>query len=239
MEKTVQLFMLPYAGGNISSFNKLISCLDERIEAVTVEYSGRGSRRGEGYITGYAPFLVDIINYINAYRNTDLPYILFGYSMGSALVYDVIRSGELLATPILVIVCARGFVEHCTESMNYAFLEEIQFVEKVKQLGGIDDKILNNKRFLDIYLEPIKSDYWIWSQFKYEVLQIKINCDIVAFFCNEDTPRELVHEWSQITSGDSHFYEFGENHFFVNVYYKEMAKIINRQVLSMNFNSCI
>ena len=161
MDKTVQLFMLPYAGGNISSFNKLISCLDERIEAITVEYSGRGSRRGEGYITGYEPFVVDIINYIHAHRNTDLPYILFGYSMGSALVYDVIRSSEILATPILVIVCARGFVE------------------------------------------------------------------------------QLVHGWSQITSGDSHFYEFSENHFFVNVYYKEMAEIINCLVQSMNLDSCI
>lgn len=231
MEKRLQLFLVPFAGGNANSFNKLISCLDNYVEAITVEYPGRGTRYGEGYINDYNTFLEDVAAYINNRRNLNLPYILLGYSLGSALIYDLIRLNKIDKEPELLILCARGFVAHRVESQRYTFLGEDEFIEKVRCLGGVDERILSNKRFFNLYMEPLKNDYQIWSQYTYIELNNKLSCDILTFFCNTDTPRELVYDWKQITTGNVSYYEFGNNHFFINEHYQEMADIINKKMM--------
>ena len=60
METVVQLFLLPFAGGNSASFNEMVNYLDPRIEPLTIEYSGRLSRNKDGYITNYKDFLIDV-----------------------------------------------------------------------------------------------------------------------------------------------------------------------------------
>lgn len=52
----IQLFMLPYAGGDHASFNKILPYLNKNIEPVTIEYSGRGNRRKETFIKEYQKF---------------------------------------------------------------------------------------------------------------------------------------------------------------------------------------
>ena len=47
MDKKVQLFLLPYAGGNAFSFYKVSRFIDSKIEVIPVEYSGRGTRANE------------------------------------------------------------------------------------------------------------------------------------------------------------------------------------------------
>ncbi len=233
MEKKIQLFLLPFAGGNAKSFNKLISCLDESIEAISIEYAGRGARRKNNFILEYNAFLEDVAAFIKDKRNTNLPYALLGYSMGSALVYDLIRTNVLDSSPQIMVLCARGFLDHQFMSQKYAFLGEDEFIEKVKRLGGMDERILQNRRFLDIYLEPLKSDYKVWSQYKYIPLPQNIGNDILVFYSEADSPKETVEGWKDITTGTTEMYEFGHNHFFINEYYMEMANIINNKIITL------
>jgi surfactin synthase thioesterase subunit len=134
------------------------------------------------------------------------------------------------SNPELLILCARGFVAHKVESQSYAYLSEDELIDKVRQLGGVDERILRNKRFFKIYMEPLKYDYQIWSQYTYMELFNKINSDILTFYCNADTPYEQVYGWKQITTGKVDFYEFGSNHFFLQDHYQEIADIINSKL---------
>lgn len=42
--KQIQLFLVPFAGGNLYSFKNLDKHLDSRIDVVPIEYAGRGRR---------------------------------------------------------------------------------------------------------------------------------------------------------------------------------------------------
>lgn len=231
MEKKIQLFLLPFAGGNANSYNKLISCLDESIDAVSVEYAGRGERRKEDFILEYELFLEDAASFIMSKRNKALPYAILGYSLGSALVYDIVRTASLDRAPQLMIICARGFLANQFKSQKYASLGEEEFIEKVRQLGGFDERILQNRRFLNIFLEPLKADYGIWSQYRYLPLSQKIDSDMLIFYSEADSPRETVEGWRDITTGQVQMYEFGHNHFFINEHYADMANIINDNLI--------
>ena len=47
MNHKIQLFLLPYAGGSSFSFMKLVHFLNPQIEAIPIEYAGRGRRKEE------------------------------------------------------------------------------------------------------------------------------------------------------------------------------------------------
>lgn len=232
MSKQIQLFLLPFAGGNANSFRNLIDELDENIEAIPVEYSGRGERHRDGFLANYTDFFDDVVLYINRHRNEKLPYAVLGYSLGSALAFDILSKDKVKGgSPVHAIFCARGNLKTENKSQDYYYLAEEEFVERIIELGGMDERILSNKRFLDIYLRPIRADYKIWSQYKYNEADRNLECDLTVFYSDKDITCVNPLGWTELTSGHVDFFEMGENHFFILDYYKEMADEINKVLL--------
>lgn len=223
-EKKLQLFLLPFAGGNSASFNKLEPLLDSRIEMHTIEYAGRLTRHREPFIQDYNDFIKDAAEQINRVR-TSQPYAILGYSLGSVVVYDLVRQKMINGNPVHAFLCARGSVFKNSDSQNYAHLSDEEFNAKMKSLGGIDERILNNKRFLSIYMKPVRADYVIWSQYKF--FEGVIPCSATLIYSPLDELSEGARDWEKLVQGRTDFYEMGENHFFIINHWKEIADIIN------------
>lgn len=224
--KRMQLFLLPFAGGNSASFHCLTELLDECIDVVCVEYAGRLSRRKEAYITEYKDFLKDTADYINAKRNGS-PFSILGYSLGSVLAFDLVTKKMIYGEPEHCFICARGDLRNKGISQTYHELTDDEFVQKMICLGGFDQRILDNKRFLDIYMEPVRRDYEVWCKYKYIEHNSKILCNTTVIYCAEDPMCADIYGWKDLIKGNVEFYEFGHDHFFINQYYKEIAEIIN------------
>lgn len=224
--KKIQLFLLPFAGGNATSFNRLTELLDDRIEAICVEYLGRLSRRKEKFITEYEDFLNDTANYINARRN-GLPVSILGYSLGSVLAFDLITKEMINGEPIYCFICARGDLKDKSISQRYHELPDAEFTQKMIGLGGFDQRILDNKRFLEIHMKPVRMDYIVWSKYQYKDEGLKIPCGMTVIYSPQDPLSANAHGWEGLTDGNIDFYELGDNHFFISQRYKEMADIIN------------
>lgn len=227
--KKIQLFLLPYAGGNSVSFKRLTELLDDDVEAISVEYAGRLSRHKEEYITDYGEFLEDTAHYINARRN-GLPISILGYSLGSVLAFDLIIKKKVEGDLKHCFACARSDLRDESISQKYYKLSNLEFTQKMIDLGGFDQRILDNKRFLEIYMEPVRKDYIVWSQYKYREEGNKIPCNTTVIYSSRDLLSNNVYGWKDLTEGDIDFYELGENHFFINQYYREMAEIINHHL---------
>lgn len=227
-DKRVQLFLLPFAGGTSASFNQLAGLLDRRIEAVSVEYAGRLGRRGEPYITEYGSFLQDVADYIAARRN-GLPFAVLGYSLGSALAFDLIAGGMVACGDIRhCFACARGNLKNRSISQEYHGLSDGEFARKMAELGGFDGRILENRRFRDIYMRPARMDYMVWSQYRYRTDGRKMACDTTVIYSPQDPLSADAGAWRDFTDGNVSFYELGDGHFFIRRHYREMAGIINR-----------
>ncbi|MCI8466539.1 MAG: thioesterase [Lachnospiraceae bacterium] len=226
----IQLFLLPFAGGNSASFHRLTEHLDPCIETICVEYAGRLSRRKEAYITKYKEFLKDTAAFINV-RRKKLPFALLGYSLGSVLVYDLIVNQMLYGEADHCFICSRGDLKDENISQEYRDLSDKEFVQKMKELGGFDEKILENRRFLKIYMEPVRMDYLVWSDYRYIEQGRKIPCNTTVIYSSQDPLSAGAHEWKSLVSAETDFYELGENHFFINQYYKEMAELIHQHLI--------
>lgn len=228
MEKRLQLFLLPFAGGNSTSLKKLISLLNAEIEAIPVEYAGRVTRHNEKFIENYDEFLTDVALYIKERRNSELPYAVFGYSLGSVLTYDLLSQGLIDGVPSHAFVCAKGSLFHKSASQYYQKLPDKEFIKEIIALGGTDKRILQNERFLNIYMQPVRADYIIWGQYSYK--PGRIPCNATAIYSDKDPAAKGVHDWSKIVDGVIEYYEMGTNHFFINQYWHSVADIVNNHL---------
>ncbi len=226
----MQLFILPFAGGNSASFNELVNSLDAGIEPITIEYSGRLTRGKEEYITKYNDFLADVASQIRE-RRDGKPWALLGYSLGSVLAYDI-ASRELVDDMIKhVFICARGDLKSRYISQRYSGLNDEEFAQKIVELGGFDERLMANKRFLNIYMKPVRSDYIVWGDYSFDDDGRKISCDATMIYSEKDPLCSGVRAWDDLCDGKTDYYEMGENHFFIREHYADMAEIISKKLL--------
>lgn len=226
--KQLQLFLLPFAGGSSVSFKKLTALLDSRIESITIEYAGRMTRRGEPYIDNYECFLMDVAKQIYKQKKSEIPYAVFGYSLGSVLIYDLLSQNLLGGSPVHAFVCAKGSLFDRNKDKDDNERSENDFIQEIAMLGGTDERILKNERFHEIFLRPVKADFAVWEQYVYK--EGKIPCDATAIYSEKDPAAYGVHDWSKIVEGSVCYYEMGSNHFFINQYWQRVAEIINEQL---------
>lgn len=227
-EKQIQLFILPYAGGSIASFKRLTDLLDDRIDVVTVEYPGRGTRAKEPLVETIWDLLDDAIRYCQKRRKDNLSYSVMGYSMGSVLAYEMLSRKAIQGELKHLFISAE--VSPKDRSLELRKLEnptEERILARARQLGGLDERLLINKRFSDIYIKPMLSDYCLFFEYRFQDNSSMIKADTTFFYCEQDTALSDVKKWKDLIDGKFDFHEYGDNHFFINQYYEDMAKVIN------------
>ncbi|MBQ9765492.1 MAG: thioesterase [Lachnospiraceae bacterium] len=230
MNKKIQLFCVPFAGGSEVSFKEMISLLDERIEAVPIEYPGRGRRKADAVYEKMDELILDVKRQIESARNKNIPFALMGYSMGCEIVFDLAQS-VLEESPAYLFLAAREAIKYDTRGHDYCLLDKDEFARRIVELGGIDQRLTRDKRFLDIYMRHIYEDYKLLHDYVYKPEKGPIRQNTTVFYSEKDTPFAKVEEWKEVVTGTIDFYEFGDNHFFINQYAKEMADIISDKLL--------
>lgn len=233
MSEQMQLFIFPYAGGSVAAFKRLTDLIDERIETVTVEYTGRGSRSKIPLADSLDALLSDAIGYCQERRKQNLPYAVMGYSMGSVLAYEMLvrksLPGELRHLFISAEVSPK---DRSLELRKVDNPTEERILERARKLGGLDERMLKNRRFADIYIRPMVSDYRLFFDYRFGGYEEKIRTDTTFFYCEKDTALEDIKKWTELIDGKFDYHELGQNHFFINQYSGEMAKIINETLCS-------
>lgn len=230
-KKIIQLFIFPYAGGSAAAFKRLSDLIDEHVEVITVEYPGRGSRSKEPLADSLWDMLDDAISFCNMRRNINIPYAVMGYSMGSILAYEMLARNVIRGELRHFFVSAEVSPEDRTLELRKVQNPSTErILERAKQLGGLDERLLTNKRFSEIYIKPMVHDYQLFFEYRFSGNKEKLNVDTTFFYCDKDTSVEDVQKWIKLINGKYEFHEMGNNHFFINEFYREMAGIINKSL---------
>lgn len=160
-----------------------------------------------------------------------MPYAIMGYSMGSVLAYEMLVRkaipGELKHFFVAAEVSPK---DRALELRKVADPTEERIMERALKLGGLDERMLGNPRFKQIYLKPMLSDYRLFFNYQFGEYIEKIKVDTTFMYCEKDTALSDVRKWDELIEGVFDYHQIGDNHFFINQHYLKMAEIINNNM---------
>ena len=160
------------------------------------------------------------------------PYALMGYSMGSIVVYEVLRrlTAEQKRLPEHVFLAAHEPLLR----PEFAALAKEERTERIRRavsmFGGVPDKLMNNDTFWRIYMPVYEADFgMIWS---YDFAQMQYTASVPAtfFYASQDIADESMRLWDRFFTGTNSYHSFSGNHFFLREHEEQIAALIAEQL---------
>lgn len=227
MQIKPQIYCFTYAGGNASFFDEIEKDLPS-YDLVKVEYPGHGSRHRERCANSFSELADDICPEMErTYKGG--AYALFGYSMGSIVLAEVLRrilSEGRMPIPDRVFLAAHE-PHSKAELVGFTENELDEWVkERTIKFGAVPETLMNNKVFWRTYIPLYRADYSIIGKYRFEHLDLKTNIPATIFYSETDTPLTEMRGWKNHFVGDIDFYRYEGSHFFIRQHHKEMAAII-------------
>lgn len=230
--KVINVFCLPFAGGNKYSYRGYREKAPSSINFISLEYPGRGARIREPLLTDADAIVNDL--YLNIAAIADKQdYAIYGHSLGGLISYLLTR--KLIENshnpPIhLFISGTTGPSSNSRTEKKRHLLPKDEFIQELKDLQGMPDEILNNEELLE-YCEPIlRSDFKISENYTYK------NCDplnipvTVITGDEEDMETEDIELWQKETKHIVDFKRFPGKHFFIYNHARDIVQIISNKL---------
>lgn len=229
----MQLFCFPYAGGTADFFNQLKPWFPPSIELVKLEYAGHGARRREPAYADFSQLADDLYAAVKRMYRPGEDYALFGYSMGSVAAAEVLsrilRKKEL-PPPMWMFLAAHG-PSVKGELRNFRGDEADEWVKRrTIVLGGVPEKLLENRTFWRVYLPLYRADYTLITNYDFRRLTLACEIPLTGLYGSQDILSEEMGAWKRYFQGECEFVEFEGSHFFITEHQKEVVELIVKQL---------
>lgn len=213
---SVRLFCLPYAGGAASIYEPWRDAFGADVEVCAIEPPGRQTRLRESAYTRLEPLVDALATAIT--DELDVPYALFGHSMGSLLAFELARE-----------LRRRGVVEPCALFVAGGAAPRLpslrppvhdaadaQVFARLRELGGLPAEVHEEPELMRLFLPTIRADFALFETYEYRP-EPPLDCPVVAFTGSHDreiTPARLA-PWSEETTGRFDYHVLPGGHFFL------------------------
>ena len=215
---TRRLFCLPYAGGGVAPYRLWFKSLPEDIEVFAAQLPGRESRLRAEPLPSIAAMVDALLPAIEA--ASDLPYAIFGHSMGALVAFELTRALEARGAraPSRLFVSARRAPDEPDPKPPVHALPESQFLDELQErYGAIPDAVRNEPELLALMLPVLRAD--IRAVETYAPLPgPKVQCPLYVYGGDADThpfPAQLPH-WERMAERVMRIRLFHGDHFYLN-----------------------
>lgn len=233
MNTGLNVFCLPFAGGNKYSYRDYKEKAPSSINFISLEYPGRGARIREPLISDTSALVEDLYGSIAELVNKDT-YAIYGHSLGGLISYlltrKLLENGHRPPVHLFVTGTTGPSSNSRTEKKRH-LLPKNEFIQELKDLQGMPDEILNNDELLEYYEPILRSDFKASENYIYK------NCDpldipiTVITGSEEDMEEEDIKLWQKETKQIVHFKSFPGGHFFIYNHAMEIVQIISNKLL--------
>ena len=224
--KDFTLFMLPFGGGNETSYQKFEQYLDKKIKMINGEAPGHGRRIKEPLLKNMY-LIAD--TYFDQFKNLiKEPYAIYGHSMGAYIGHLMIQRivDEKLPLPKHFFITSKVAPSRNYNKKRSIYTDE-QFVRHLRDLKGMPDAILGNEELLKIFLPIIRSDFDALDLYKYKAREpYPVDMTLMGG-THEDVTDEQLTDWKKETNGTFSFERLEGYHFWIFDHLPELCKRIN------------
>jgi medium-chain acyl-[acyl-carrier-protein] hydrolase len=224
----LRLFWFHHAGGNGQSYRSWTRLFPRDWDIVFVEYPGRGQHvhlpparslaaLGELVLPSVVPLL-------------DVPYALFGHSMGSLVAFAVARRAAELRTrpPSWLGVSGHQAPHRAARAVRGVHqLSDEALADVIHGIGGTPLPLLSDPRFRDAFFAVIRADLEVCETYV-AAREPRLAIPISAYFGADDPTLSSseVCAWSELTTGAFRARPFAGGHFFLTAAKAELANDI-------------
>ncbi|MBN2534294.1 MAG: thioesterase [Spirochaetales bacterium] len=210
-----RLFCFHFAGGGASVFKRWNNSLPGQIELCAVQLPGREERYEEPAFTCYKDAVSHLMPELLPFL--DRPFFFFCHSMGTIigfhLVLEIIEKYGL--HPVHIFFSSSAAPHNKPLFKKISHLADDQFIQEIKNFGGIPSQILNNPDFIKILLPILRKDFQLIESFEYSE-GMKLHCPLTIFGGKDDraVPVNKLEGWDRVTLEKANIQLFPGNHFY-------------------------
>ena len=223
----IRLFCFPYAGGNASTYIDWSQYLPDFVEVIAIQPPGRANRLGETSISCMDE-LTDKITQSFSDDLLDVPYMVFGHSLGARVAFEVMIKMKKMGKKLPTHFFASASRAPSEPTMDRAIhvLPEREFLEELRELGGTPTEILKNSELMTILLPMLRSDFKLSNEYVYKGGE-RFSCYATIFYGSNDEQIKLkdVSGWDKFFTNNTSFYQVPGDHFYID---KNVTPLINR-----------
>ena len=212
----LRLFCLPYAGGGASMFRGWRLPAGVEAEVWGVQPPGRENRWREPLLRSSEAMTAEITAALQGML--DLPYAIFGHSMGALLAYEVVRAlrAEGAPPPVRLLVSAHRAPHLPAWRSAISPLPEREFLERLAEMARPSSAVILDPEVVDAFAPMMRADFELCENYRYrpgEPLDVPVSC-----FGAVDDPEVRMDEleaWRQHTTGEFRLHPFRGGHLFL------------------------
>jgi medium-chain acyl-[acyl-carrier-protein] hydrolase len=202
-------------------------------EVCAVQPPGREGRLKERAYTDLPKLMDATYEALEPYL--DVPFALFGHSMGALLAFEFARRLRRAGGPQPLCLLASGHRAPQLPSPHppIAHLPDSEFITEVRQrYGGVPDEVLAHAELMALLLPCLRSDMAL-IEGHHHVDEAPLDCPVSVFGGVDDveaTEAELA-AWRAQTSAAFRMERFPGTHFYVRSARTELLRAIRRDLV--------
>ena len=214
----LRLFCFPYAGGSATLFRDWPPHIPADVEVVGVQLPGRAFRLKEPPMKDMVSLLDALELQVEPYLD-QVPFVFWGHSMGALLVFELMRRFQKkgAALPKLAILSARRAPHLPKYQIDVAQMDDEEFINELRKLGGTPDEIINNKRLMKLVLPSLRADFELmyrWEHVAGDPLSIPLK--VVGGKGDAPISEADLQAWSQYSTAETTIEMFEGDHFYLH-----------------------
>ncbi|MGH9237572.1 MAG: thioesterase II family protein [Vicinamibacterales bacterium] len=214
---SLRLFCFPYAGGGAGVFSGWSKRLPRRVEVCAIELPGRSTRLSEPPWRRL-PELADAIAAVLR-GSLDLPYAIFGHSLGGVLGFEVTRRLTALAAPPpihLFVSGCRGPQAMDRETTKFD-LPADEFLAELRRLDGTPAEALSNAELMRTMVPILRADFEMLDTYVYErMAPLRLPLTVFGGLDDPEVSAAQLDAWRLETTGRIDVRMLPGGHLFIN-----------------------
>ncbi|MFC4536717.1 thioesterase II family protein [Sphaerisporangium dianthi] len=211
---SARVFCLPHAGGSASTYRGWAAAAPWDVEFVAVQYPGHEDLLGTGPAGSMRELAAGVAAAVEPLA--DVPYLLFGHSMGAVVAYEAARRlARRSRGPHRLVVSGRP-APHRSRPGTVHLSGDDELAAHLARLGGTRDTVLDHPELRAFLLPIVRHDYRLTETYR-PLPGPALTAPVTVLYGVDDpeVTREEAEAWGASTTGPCEVLAFPGGHFYI------------------------